>query len=242
MSLIKIKGIVIKETTYKDNDKIITILTDNCGKISCIAKGSKRTNSPILANSQYLVYSEFVLYRRSSYYYVNSASVISTFYNLRVDFDKLQAAFEMTKIINLVTDENQDTSEILKLFLNTLYILDTKNKEISFITSIFKIKMFDVLGFSPRVDTCSQCGQVIKFSTETNNTIFYDYVSNVFLCVSCIKSKDVRRYIKLSQSTFLAIKYVLKSDVKKLFAFELKNTKEFNIFGQAFVDAMSNGV
>ena len=34
------KGIIIRETNYKDNDKILTVLTDKLGKISCIAKGS----------------------------------------------------------------------------------------------------------------------------------------------------------------------------------------------------------
>ena len=100
MKLVKVKGIVIREVTYKDNDKIITILTDTLGKVSVIAKGAKKTNSPYLASSQYLVYSEFVLYQNTGYYYLNSASVINTFYNVRVDLDKLQIAFELTKMIN----------------------------------------------------------------------------------------------------------------------------------------------
>ena len=42
MKLIKVKGIVIREVAYKDNDKIITILTDTIGKVSAIAKGAKK--------------------------------------------------------------------------------------------------------------------------------------------------------------------------------------------------------
>ena len=90
MNLIKVKGIVIKEVQYKDNDKIITILTDTLGKVACIAKGAKKTNSPILANCQYLVFNEFVLYKNKNFYYINSATSIDTFYNLRVDLDKLE--------------------------------------------------------------------------------------------------------------------------------------------------------
>ena len=63
MNLIKVKGIVIKEISFKENDKIITLLTDNLGKISCIARGAKKTNSTLLACSQFLVYSEFVLFK-----------------------------------------------------------------------------------------------------------------------------------------------------------------------------------
>ena len=58
MKLTKIKGIVIKETSYKDNDKIITILSDTLGTVSVLAKGAKKTNRPSLASSQFLVYSE----------------------------------------------------------------------------------------------------------------------------------------------------------------------------------------
>lgn len=231
---------MIRETTYKDNDKILTILTNEYGKISCIAKGAKRTNSPILAASQYLVYSEFVLYKRTGYYYINSATIIKTFYNLRVDFDKLQTAFSLTRIINMVTDENQDCSEILKLFLNTLYFLEKGENEYDFISSIFKIKLFSLLGFAPNVEKCTRCGKIINSSEE--QSIFYDYVDNTFNCKECVNLDDRRRFIKLSNATFLAIKYVLCSDLKKVFSFELKNKREFCIFGQALSDTMTNSI
>ncbi len=123
MRQIKVKGIIIKEIPYKDNDKIITILTDELGKISCMAKGAKKSNSSILACSQYLVYSEFVLYKSNNFYYINSAEILSTFYNFKIDFDKLEIAFELTKLINIVISENENTDEVLKLFLNTIYLL-----------------------------------------------------------------------------------------------------------------------
>ena len=154
MRLIKVKGIVIREVAYKDNDKIITILTDSLGKVSAIAKGAKKTNSPYLASSQFLVYSEFVLYQNTGYFYLNSASVINTFYNVRVDFDNLQIVFEMTKILNSVTDENQDCEKILQLFLNTIYALDKLDKDRKLVTNAFKIKLFTILGFAPSQDKC----------------------------------------------------------------------------------------
>ena len=86
VNLIKVKGIVIKETTYKENDKIITLLTDDLGKIACIARGAKKTNSPILANAQYLVYSEFVLYKSRNFYYVNDEKVLKE----KIDNQKVQ--------------------------------------------------------------------------------------------------------------------------------------------------------
>ena len=88
MKLLKVKGVVIKEIAYKDNDKIITLLTDELGKISCMAKGAKKTNSALLASCQLFVYSEFILYKGSTFYHINSAESIDTFYALRIDLDK----------------------------------------------------------------------------------------------------------------------------------------------------------
>ena len=131
MKLIKVKGIVIRESTYKDNDKIITILTDSIGKVSVIAKGAKKTNSPYLASSQYLVYSEFVLYQNTGYFYLNSASVINTFYNLRIDLDKLQIVFELTKLINSVTDYKLFT-QIIQVLFAVDNIKEIKNPKVIF--------------------------------------------------------------------------------------------------------------
>lgn len=240
MKLIKVKGIVIRESTYKDNDKIITILTDSIGKVSVIAKGAKKTNSPYLASSQYLVYSEFVLYQNTGYFYLNSASVINTFYNLRIDLDKLQIVFELTKLINSVTDENQDCEKILKLFLNTIYALDKLDKDKKLIVNAFKIKLFTLLGFAPRQDKCANCSKLLLDAEE--EFVYYNYVDNVFLCENCKEVGDSRSVIRLTKATFNAIFYVIRSDLKKMFSFELKNYTDFELFGQVFTDTIFSGI
>lgn len=240
MKLIKVKGIVIREVTYKDNDKIITILTDSLGKVSAIAKGAKKTNSPLLASSQFLVYSEFVLYQNTGYFYLNSASVINTFYNLRVDLDKLQLVFDITKLLNSVTDENQDCEKILKLFLNTIYVLDKMDKDKRLIINAFKIKLFALLGFAPRQDRCTSCSKSLL--EENEEFVYYDFIDNVFLCEECRKTIDKKRIIRISKATFNAIFYVMRVEIKKIFSFELKSYTDFELFGQVFTDAMISGL
>lgn len=240
MKLVKVKGIVIREVAYKDNDKIITILTDSLGKVSAIAKGAKKTNSQFLASSQFLVYSEFILYQNTGYYYLNSAAVINTFYNLRIDFDKLQIVFEMTKLLNSVTDENQDCDKILKLFLNTIYALDKLDKDVKLVTNAFKIKLFSILGFAPRQDKCSNCSK--KLLEDVQEYVYYNYIDNVFLCEDCKNTVDSRRLIRISKATYNAIFFVIRADIKKIFSFELKNYVDFELFGQVFLDSVISGL
>lgn len=238
MRQIKVKGIIIKEIPYKDNDKILTILTDSIGKISCMAKGAKKSNSPILASSQYLVYSEFILYKSNSFYYINSAEIISTFYNFRVDFEKLEDAFELTKLLNFVLGENEDTSDILTLFLNTIYLLGANKKEKRLIKSVFKLKLFCYLGFSPNIEKCSSCGQAIT----SDEKIYYDYVSNAFVCTKCKKNENKHRYIDIKYQTILAIKYIIYSNIKKVFSFDIKDVSNIENFANTYEDVLLNDI
>ena len=173
MKLFKVKGIVIKEIPYKENDKIITLMTDTLGKISCMAKGAKKTNSTLLAPCQLLVYSEFILYKGTSFYHINSAETIDTFYSLRVDYDKLQQAYEITKILNTLTYENQESDGTLSLFLNTLYVIAKKNMLQPYVSSIFKIKMLVLTGYGPSIAKCVNCNAPMINNSKENISYYY---------------------------------------------------------------------
>ena len=49
MGIIKTKGIILAESSTSDFDKMLTILTPGMGKIGCLAKGSRKPKSLLLA-------------------------------------------------------------------------------------------------------------------------------------------------------------------------------------------------
>ena len=108
MGIFKTKGIVIAEHNMSDYDKMVTILTPN-GKIGCAAKGARRSKSSLMAGTQLLCFGDYLIYQGASSYSINSCDLIEVFYNLRIDLDKLTYASHILKIINDVTDENQNT-------------------------------------------------------------------------------------------------------------------------------------
>lgn len=228
MKLVKVKGVVIKEVQYKDNDKIVTLMTDSLGKISCLAKGAKKTNSALLASCQLLVYSEFVLYKGTSFYHINQAEVIDTFYTLRTDYDKLEKAYEVTKILNSLTYENQENDGVLSLYLNTLFVISKDMLNFKYIQSIFKLKILTLLGYSPSIRICSNCS---KNMIENSKDIgyYYSFNTNSILCGDCFSKLQKENenkikngwYIKVSQAAFYAMSYIIASNVKKVFSFKV---------------------
>ena len=51
-----------------------------------------------------------------------------------------------------------------------------------------------------------------------------------------------RRYIKINKATLIAIEYIMKADIKKVFSFELKNISQIRLFADVYSDAMIGGI
>ena len=231
MGIYKTKGIIISEHNMSDYDKMVTLLTPN-GKIGCAAKGARRPKSTLMAATQFLCFGDYLVYQGASSYNINSCEVIEVFYNLRTDLEKLTYASYITKIINDVTDENQNTYKILQLFLNTIYMISESDKNLDLIASTFRIKLMCLLGFMPEVNKCVNCGKSEK-ETTVNHFSFKD---------SGLKCEECRRTDKgamqISQSTATAIKYIVMAPPKKLFSFNLseENIKELEIVSKIYLE------
>ena len=213
MATIKTKGIIIAENNVGDFDKMLTMLTPGFGKISCIAKGARRPKSALLAGTQFLCFGEYMMYKGSNTYRINSCETIEVFYNIRTDLDKLKYAVHITKIIQGVTEENQNSYKILQLFLNTLYTISETDKDLDLITSIFKLRLMCYLGFTPRVEKCVGCGEIDKITS-------FSMKNSGFKCENC--SKLDKSCIHITESTQNSIKYIIMAPPKKLFSFNLK--------------------
>ena len=61
-----------------------------CGKISCVAKGARRPRSSLLAGTQVFCFGEYLMYKATQTYHINSVEPIEIFYNLRTDLNKLR--------------------------------------------------------------------------------------------------------------------------------------------------------
>lgn len=184
------------------------------GKISCAAKGARRQNSRLLASTQFLCFGEYILYKSQDTYNINSCDPIEVFYNIRVDYDKINYAAHITKIIQDVTNENENSYKILQLYLNTLYMISETDKDMDFILSIFKIKLLCILGFKPRIEECVNCG-------KKDDLLYFSIKDNGVKCKEC--KKQDKGAISITPSTYMALKYIIEAPSKKLFNFNLKD-------------------
>ena len=197
------------------------------GKISCVAKGARRPKSALLAGTQMFCFGEYLVYKGSQTYHINSVEPIEVFYNLRIDLDKLKYAVHINKIVQDVTHENQNCYQILQLLLNTLYIISETDKNLDMVLGVFKLRLLCILEFTPQVMQCTNC-------QEKENLTYFSLKDNGLKCKIC--GKQDTSTIQISESTLNAIKYTVTAPPKKLYSFDLKDgaLEEFKLVSKLY--------
>lgn len=229
MKSVKVSGVVIAENNMGDFDKMLTILTPNLGKISCSAKGARRPKSQLMSGTQLMCFGEYMLFKGSDTYTLNSCEIIELFYNIRTDLEKLTYAMYVTRIVSDVTTENQNSFNTLKLYLNTLYMISETDKNLDFILSVFKLRILKILGFAPNTRECVGC-------KTKENINYFSIRDNGFKCKECTKTDTSA--IEISGATQNAIKYIMGADPKKIFSFELSENgyKELELVAKVYLN------
>ena len=79
----KTEGLVLRETEYRDSDKLLTVLTKDRGRLTLRARGVRSRSSRLKSGCQLLAYSEFTVFEGRTSQIVEEAVPIALFLPLR---------------------------------------------------------------------------------------------------------------------------------------------------------------
>lgn len=206
--IVKTRGVVIQQRSIGEQDKIITILSEDFGVIEASARGVKRMKSGLAGGIQMLSYSAFALFKGKSGYIINSAEILEAFYDLRLDVKNVSLASYFCEIIKHLTPGEEGAAEYLRLLLNTLYFLCNHLQTPPFLKMVFELRVMCIAGFAPALDACAVCGKTFADSDVT-------FLPNdgVLCCQDCLREIDATVRISLNVTTLTALRYLTESDL-----------------------------
>ncbi len=208
---IKTTGLILRQRPIGEYDAIVTILTKDYGLIDATANGVKRIKSSLAGGLQLLVFAEVCLYKGKKYYSVNSAVTQRSFYDLRLDVEKLALASyfcELTRV--LVPEGEQHTWVFLRLLLNTLAFLETGERALLQLKALYELRLLSLAGFMPDLVACRICG------TFEDEKMVFDPLTATLSCGACHGEGDV-----VSPAVLRGMRHIVYADDAKLFSFKL---------------------
>ena len=208
------RGIVLRDTETKETDKILTILTENFGKISAIGRGARRKNCKFAASAQPLVWSEWTLYRKGDWFYVHEGNTLELFDGLRQDLDAMALGFYFSELTEAVTAEGEPAGEVLRHLLNGLYALGHLRKDPELVKAAFEFRLMCLVGYEPLADACVVCG------CPDPDQPMLDVAQGVLHCRTCGAGTHTLS-MPLCSSSLAALRHLLYGDPKRLYSFQV---------------------
>ena len=228
MALIRTKGLVIREVGVDDADKIITLITEDVGKISVSARGARKSGSRYSYGTQVLTYGEFILFKARNSFILNGCDIITSFYDLAQDMERFTYAAHIIEMASDATTDEHTTGGILNLLLHGLNAL-CKGRNSSLVASAFTIKLMQISGYPPHVTGCASCG------AQDIETICFSFSQCGFVCERCAGIDG--NAVSVEPGTAKALLHVMCSDNAGVFKFELSsgNLEAFSYIANRYI-------
>ncbi len=207
MQEIKTQGIVLHATDYGEKDKIITIFTEKCGKVSAILKGVRKITSKMKFASQPFCYAHFNLVGNGELYTVSAASEVLSFFDITQSYGKMVCGSAMIEMVNRAVVSGQVDVVLFDGLKTSLKILSDSDYVPELILMRFAIGLFKVTGYAWNLSTCSVCGKPLS-----EDKVMYDCDSGEFCCYKCPAAK----YISVSPRAFEIMQKLAKTPFKDL--------------------------
>lgn len=210
MSTFNTDAIVIKHFDLGEADRIITFYTKEKGKVRAVARGARKTNSPISGLLLPFSYNNITFYRGRSLDRINQVKNRFSFSSLREDLTKMAYASFMAEVIEKVGMEDDPNPELFSLLLTTFYqLLKGVNEELPLINLVFKVRLLVILGIKPNLESCINCNKPV-ISGKSN---FFSIEHGGLLCYKCLSLIN-NKQVKFSGESREILKMLFKSGLK----------------------------
>lgn len=227
----KTTGLVLKQQNIGEQDRLVWVLTKDLGVIRAFVRGAKNIKNPKSAATSLLSYSEISLYKGKDAYSIDEATVIKVFFDLRKDIEKMSLAQYFCELALNICPEEQPAERQLSLILNALYLLCDTDRSPDLVKTCVELRLSSLAGYMPDLVMCKGCG------VYEADTMLFLPKSNSIVCADCFHKKPVSHSIAMDSGLLHAMRHIVFSEDKKIFAFSLSDEglKNLNYITENYV-------
>ena len=224
-----IDGLVVRETEAGENDKRITLLTAERGKITVSAKGARSLKSKYMNAISLFTYGNYEIAERAGFSWLAGASVTEPFYPIRDDIDRLALAAYIVDVAGELSGAEEPAEELLRLTLNTLYAIANDLKPHAQIKAVYELRAMAMSGYMPMLDWCGLCHK------EHSELMYLDIMNGMLKCEECIRKLNSNREITVAEDGASVIlvamnygalssaRYITQAPMSKVMSFSLED-------------------
>jgi len=217
--LTKDEAICIRALDYSETSQIVTFFTRAAGKISAIAKGSKRPKSAFDGPIEVFSYGKIVVSvpNKENLATLTEFEQQSNFSRLADNLFALNCSFFAAELVNLLTNEYDPHHGLFDSFLQ--FLKDTRatsheRRATLSLLILFQLALLKEIGLQPILNACANCKNNYCHSRAGGNwsEVYFSSSANGLICRDCQDSfPDKIRLTKTAANALSNLKLLPES-------------------------------
>ena len=191
-------AIVLRRADYRDNDRMLTLLSPTRGKLEVLSRGCRKPRSSLRNASELFALGDFEFYEKNGHLTLISANLIETFYPLRQDLDRLSCGSYCLNVAEALSQPGQNAQELFMLLLHTLSRLTFSDQPWKPLLTGFLLHAANLSGMKPRLNHCVECSRRLG-----EEPVLFDQEEGGVVCRECAGQGRGRYPLSAGQLTWL---------------------------------------
>ncbi|MGV7222107.1 MAG: DNA repair protein RecO [Nitrospinales bacterium] len=223
MPLFKGNAVVLRSMDLFETDRLITFMTEDRGKIKCVAKASRKMKNRYGAGLEPMSHIHIVYFGKENQdlYRLNSCDIIESFQKVRENYQKVYMGIYFLELTDNMLRDAHYEPKIYNLLTDTLHALKNQN-EIETLCRLYEMKILALSGYKPLLTYCTKCQK-----TPQSKWVGFSYNNYGILCGEC--SDLERTELKFRAGTLEYLKKLLTLEPKQSGRLKFPKTSEEEI-------------
>lgn len=222
METYNLQAIILKRQPFREVDSRVVVFSLEKGKLDLVARGTKKTSSKLSAHIEPLNLTRIMAVRGKRFDYLGGVASDNCFLNIKNNLEKQEYIGQSLNIFNrlIKEEEGSDSKELFYLLRNYLLFIDSHNTDNALFYYYFILKLLNLLGYKPELDSCVACGKEVKL-----DNVYFSYQKGGVVCAKCKQVSD----LSVSNKCINILKSVIDNDFNQINTLEVDDSARVEI-------------
>lgn len=239
------QAIVLNRSAYRESDSLVTVYTKDFGKLSLVARGTKKIQSKLAGHLEPLSLVDVLIIKGRGFDYIGSALMKDAYLNIKDNLNKIYYAGRAINCFSRLIKEGEPDERLFFLLGRWLEVLDNypdeefskENGEIFFI--FFVLKLLSELGYKPEMYNYLNCREKIMPGKN-----YFNLKNGGLICEKCLTKERLAQGIVqaelllVSDNCIKLMRFIMdnKLDVAKRLKLDKRVIKELSVLTVNFLN------
>jgi DNA repair protein RecO (recombination protein O) len=192
---------VLRTRPYGESDRIVTLITEQHGKVTGIAKGAKNSRRRFAGTLEPFVHVQVVFRQRttSELAFLLRCELIGVWRAFTRDLDRFAAGSYVLELTDRMVLGRESGGEVYRLVHDALALLDGGTAHEPLLRA-FELQLLAATGYAPALDRCRACGR----AANGEQPFYLAIERGGLVCRGCVRTNEPVRPVATATARALA--------------------------------------